>query len=124
MVMFEEQDLEDKEGNTKSPIGDKPYVEVTTQRFDGAPVALPGEVIQIMVRNLERNMDVVIYLDNTQVIKSRTNDQGVLKLEVRAPREFGLHSITIRSANDEKYVIDGTMFLVKHNDDFKRRRRP
>lgn len=120
MMMFQEKNLDEKEGNTRSPTADKPYIEISTKRFEGAPVALPDEVITITVRNLKSGTDVIVYIDDKPVSKARATGEGALKTEVRAPREFGLHSVTIRAANDEKSVIDGTMLLVKHNDDFKR----
>lgn len=124
MVMSDEDDVEDKEGNAKSPSEGKPYIQITTKRFDGGPVALPGEVMTITVANLKRDTDVVIYMDDKLASKGRVSGEGSLRLELRAPREFGLHSITVRSADDEKSVLDGTMFLVKHNDDFKRGKPP
>jgi hypothetical protein len=124
MMMFEEKDLDDKEGNTKSPTTGRPYIQLSTRRFQGAPVALPNEVMAITVTNFKRDSEMVIYIDDKAVAKLRVDRQGYAKAEVRAPRQFGLHSITIRAANDEKRVIDGTNFLVKHEDNFKRGRRP
>ena len=108
----------------KSPTEGKSYIRVTTKRFDGAPVALPGEVIPITVANLKSDTDVVIYLDDQPASRGRASGEGSWTLELRAPREFGLHSITVRTAGDEKAVIDGTMFLVKHYDDFKQEKPP
>ncbi len=124
MTMYEEKEVEEKEGNSKSPSEGKPYIQISTKRFDGAPTASPDEVIAVTVANLRRDSDVVIHIDGKPVSKARVDARGYLRTQVRAPLEFGLHNITIRYATDEKSVIDGVMFLVKHVDDFKRRRPP
>jgi photosystem II stability/assembly factor-like uncharacterized protein len=122
MTMAVDDESEDEEGSTKSPIEGRPYVRITARRFEGSPVAYPGEKLSITVGNLEADADVVVYVDDAPAAKGRAGRDGQLALEVAAPLAFGLHSVTIRRAADEKNVVDGTMFLVKHVDESGRKK--
>ena len=55
------------------------------------------------------------------VSKVRVNEKGDLKFTFRAPLEFGLHRVLVRDAETRK-VIDGVMFIVRHNDERPRKR--
>jgi cytidylate kinase len=43
------------------------------------------------------------------------NQHARLRVEVVAPMTFGLHTISVRDIKTKK-VIDGTMFIIRHND--------
>jgi hypothetical protein len=65
--------------------------------------------------------------DNLPLFRFYDLGAGKYTLEIRAslrraPIGFGLHSITIRYARDEKRVIDGTMFFVRHRDGIEERK--
>jgi photosystem II stability/assembly factor-like uncharacterized protein len=124
MPMFEEVDTVEQDGNKKSPNDGKPYIKLQTPRFSGAPTAAANEMIPITIANLKSNRDVIIYVDDVPSTKGRTDIDGSFKAEVKAPEQEGLHGITIRFADDEKNVIDGTMFLVKHLDEIEKEQKP
>ncbi len=80
-------------------------------------------MMSITILDLEPGTDLVIYVDESSVLKVQADANGSLKAEISAPGEFGLHTITIRYARDEKNVIDGTMFSVRHVDDFEKEKK-
>ena len=120
LVLYEptEKDQQvDVQMREDSPTKGQPYIELNVSK-GGTNSVGPGEPIEILARNLPRNMDIEIAIDDVTVEKTRVNDNGVLQMRVIAPRTFGLHSITIREAQSRR-VIDGAMFLVKTVDERK-----
>jgi hypothetical protein len=55
--------------------------------------------------------------------KIQVDGEGLFRASIRAPMEMGLHRLEVRANGNEQRVLDGSMFLVKHVDDFKRERR-
>jgi hypothetical protein len=121
LMMYQPKEIVEQERNlnTKSPTEGKPYVRVTARNNVIGSVAEPGETILVTSPNLARNTDITIYIDNRPAAKARTNAQGDLGAQVRAPAEFGRHTIVIRYSNDEQNVIDGAMFRVRPRDDME-----
>lgn len=110
----------DKEGQTKSPTSGKPYLRIRTMRFEGAPVASPDEQIQITGSNFASDSSLEILIDGRPADnKVQVDAKGTFKAEVRAPREFGMHRIEVRTIDGkgQAKVLDGSMFLVKHMDE-------
>lgn len=116
--MIASEPQQEREGETKSPVTDKPYLQIVTEHFDGAPTATPGEVIQITGTNFPRDTVLEIVIDRRPVHdKALVDGQGTLRVQIDAPQEIGLHSLEIRLADGQKTVLDGSMFLVKHIDE-------
>jgi photosystem II stability/assembly factor-like uncharacterized protein len=115
IMMYEPKEIKEppRNQNTKSPTEGKPYVRLIIKGY----AAEPGETVLVTSPNLQRNTDIAIYVDNEPAAKVRTDGQGNLRAQVSAPVEFARHSLTIRYARDEKNVVDGTMFSVRHKDD-------
>jgi hypothetical protein len=126
MVMAQTLPDEEKISSTKSPTVDKPYIQLSTKRVDGSPSATPGEIFQVSGRNFPRGAALEIAIDG-QIMheKIQVDNEGLFRTSVRAPMETGLHrlKVSVRVGPDEQRVLDGSMFLVKHVDDFKRERR-
>src|ERR1051326_8455237 len=114
----QEQDKEET-GRTESPIAGKPYIELNVGS-GGGNIVPPQKPFTIKLRNFP-DADVVLAIDNAIVEKGHANQNGELTLRVVAPREIGLHTLTVRDAHTQK-VIDGVMFIVKQEDERKERR--
>ena len=121
----EQEKNQDREpyGRTQSPTATKPYIHLTIPGGSAANTVAPGEPVRISVRNLPRGTTIEILVDGVVALKVSVNQRGELVASVYAPRDFGLHRITIRDAATAA-VIDGTMFIVKHRDDRDQRKRP
>lgn len=66
-------------------------------------------------RGLPPGLAIELAVDDRTVEQVRANQEGAVAAMVSAPREWGLHSITVRDAESRR-VLDGAMFIVKHQD--------
>ena len=123
MAMAEPKEPEERQGSTRSPSADRPHIQLMTKRSDGSPSATPGEVFGVAGRNFPDGSVVVLVLDGKPLPEPRRVGQtGAFQAAVRAPKEHGLHRLEIRLQEQDR-ALDGSMFLVKHVDDFERERR-
>jgi len=121
MVMIPPESEKDIEGQSRSPIADKPYLQIIAKRNYGAPTAAPGEVIQITGTNFPRDANLEITVDGQPSgDKIKVDGQGTFNAQIPAPPEMGLHSVIIYTGAGKKTVLDGSMFLVKQLDEFKK----
>jgi len=51
--------------------------------------------------------------------KIKVDREGVFSAQIPAPLEMGPHSLVIHTSDGKKTALDGSMFLVKHVDEFK-----
>lgn len=124
MVMISSESGQERGGQTKSPLANKPHLQIVTKRFDGGPTVAPGEVIQVVGTNFPRGAVLEIMIDKRPANdKIPVDGQGAISAQMGAPRGMGLHSLVIRLADGQKTVLDGSMFLVKHIDEGKSRKR-
>jgi photosystem II stability/assembly factor-like uncharacterized protein len=115
----QQDDREEPAGNEKSPTAGKPYVQLL-ERSGGSNSVTPGSPITVSGRDFPRNVALEIAIDRQVMEKAYANEKGEWKATLRAPRNEGLHSLTVRDAATGK-VIDGAMFLVRHVDARKER---
>ena len=116
-----QDDREEAIGNETSPTAGKPYIQLL-ETGGGSNSVLPGSPITVSGRDFPRDTQLEITIDRHVVEKAYSSDNREWKVTVRAPREEGLHSLTVRDAATGK-VIDGAMFLVRHLDVRKRDQR-
>lgn len=124
LAMYEPTDNEQNQDKQEprrqdSPTAGKPYIELVLPS-GAANTVDPGAQITMTGRNLPR-VTLEIEVDSVVVSKVRVNEKGDLKFTFRAPLEFGLHRVLVRDAETRK-VIDGVMFIVRHNDERPRKR--
>jgi hypothetical protein len=100
-------------GREESPTVGKPYLEVRTGNALGSNVALPGQTVQIVVRGARGGIEIAI--DGETLGTVAVGDEGQFSASVEAPRQFGIHKITIINQANGK-VIDGAMLLVRPGD--------
>jgi hypothetical protein len=106
----------------KSPISDKPYVELQKEKKDrkerpGFPNSYgPGDKVIVKFRNMATFDTLEILLDGNVVDKIRPDKRSEFEVELAAPFDFGVHRIELRDTRSDR-VIDGTMFAVGHLDD-------
>ena len=115
-----EQDKEET-GRKESPTAGKPYIELQLGS-GGANFVGALKPFVIALRNFPADTPLEIAIDDKIVEKSRANETGEAVIRVVAPREAGLHSVTVRDAQTQK-VIDGAMFIVRHEDERREGRR-
>ena len=102
-------------GRAESPIAGKPYVEVITGHVTGANSAIPGQTIQIAGRSHRAGSTVEIAIDGKVIEKAAVAADGRFSATVEAPRQFGMHNITIIDQESAK-PVDGAMLLVRPED--------
>lgn len=120
VTMFKPEVARDIEGQTKSPTAGKPYLRISTKRFEGVPVASPDDQVQLTGSDFASGSGLEILVDGRPTdYKVQIDAKGTFRAEVRAPRKFGLHSIEVRgiSGKGQGNVIDGSLFLVKPMDE-------
>jgi photosystem II stability/assembly factor-like uncharacterized protein len=115
-----EQDKEET-GRKESPTAGKPYIELQLGS-GGANTVGALKPFVIALHNFRAETALEIAIDDKVVEKGRANEKGEAVVRLVAPREAGLHSVTVRDAQTQK-VIDGAMFIVKHEDE-RRERNP
>jgi len=126
LSMYESNEREknqDKEpsGRQASPAADRPYLQLTFPGGSAANTVAPGALLRISARNFPRGTSLEIALDSITVERMMAGDKGEFAVSIRAPRDFGLHSATVRDPATGK-VIDGTNFIVKAEDTRRRSR--
>ena len=97
-------------GRERSPTADKPYLEVLT-----GPVSSPSHTIRLSGRGFEVGTTIKIAVDGNNVEQLVVRPGGKFLVAVQAPRQIGLHSITIIDSASGR-VIDGTMVAVRPED--------
>jgi len=120
LAMYEPSEREknqDREisGNRVSPIANRPYLHLRVPGGSAANTAPPGGLIVITGRNFPRGTQIEIALDDSAVTRASVGDRGDFTASIRAPRGFGLHTVTARDPATKK-VIDGALFIVKSQD--------
>ncbi|GAC1395238.1 MAG: hypothetical protein NVSMB68_12310 [Thermoanaerobaculia bacterium] len=113
---------QDKEpiGSKESPTAGKPYLQLDIARSGSNRVA-PLQPITISGRSFPANTSLEIAVDGGPVEKVQVSENGTFTVRIIAPRDFGVHAVTVRDAQTQK-VIDGAMFLVVHEDNRKNER--
>jgi photosystem II stability/assembly factor-like uncharacterized protein len=96
-------------GQEETPTERKPYLEV----LSGAVV--PGGTIQLAGRGLPAGSNVEIAIDGHIVERVTADREGKFSSAVQAPREFGVHSLTLIDSASRK-VLDGAMVSVRPED--------
>ena len=125
LSMYEPTQLEreqdkDPKGRQESEVAGKPYISL--QLGSGAAnTVVARKPFTIALRNFAANASIEIAIDGYAVEKRRVNEKGEAIIRVVAPREPGLHSVTVRDAQTQR-VIDGAMFIVRHEDARRERR--
>jgi photosystem II stability/assembly factor-like uncharacterized protein len=107
-------------GRKQSPIAGRPYITLTLPGGSANTVA-PDAPIRVSARNFPRGTSVEIVVDSVRVERVTVGERGEFRVVVRAPREFGLHNLTVRDAVTGK-VIDGANFIVKAEDTRRERK--
>lgn len=102
-------------GQKASPTADRPYLRLTIPAGTAANTVAPEALIRISARNFPRGATVEIAIDQMTVERVKVSDRGEIAVSVRAPREFGLHTVMARNAATGE-VIDGANFIVKAED--------
>ena len=120
LSMYEPSELErnpDKQpvGQKASPTAGKPYLTLTLPGGSASNAVGPEVPIKISARKFPRGALIEIALDQKTVERLKVGDAGDFAVTIRAPAEFGLHTITARDAAMGS-VIDGTNFIVKSED--------
>jgi photosystem II stability/assembly factor-like uncharacterized protein len=120
LSMYEPSDLERNPakqpvGQKASPTAGKPYLTLTNLGGSASNAVGPEVPIKISARKFPRGALIEIALDQKTVERLKVGDAGEFAVTIRAPAEFGLHTITARDAATGS-VIDGTNFIVKSED--------
>jgi photosystem II stability/assembly factor-like uncharacterized protein len=100
-------------GREVSPIAGKPYLEVIAGT--GANAVAPGQTVQLAGRGHGAGSTVEIAIDGKIVEKVAVGQDGRFSATVEAPRQFGIHNITVIDQANAK-VVDGSMLLVRPED--------
>lgn len=110
-----QKNKEEPRGREESPTRGKPYVQIMTGgRSEAGNTLAPRQEIKLGGRDFKPGTAVEIAIDGRTVSKTTIGSDGVFSASVPAPQELGLHSITVRDADNK--VIDGVMFLVRNED--------
>ena len=102
-------------GRQTSPTAGRPYLRLILPGGSAANAVLPGALLTITGRNFQRGAPLEIEFDDIAVATVRGGEKGEFSVGIKAPRDFGLHSVTVRQVTAQK-VIDGAMFIVTHED--------
>jgi hypothetical protein len=126
LSMYEPSELErnpDKQvsGQKASPTAGKPYLSLTMAEGSAGNTIAPEAPIRISARDFPRGELLEIALDHKVAERVKVGDNGKFVVTIRAPQEFGLHTVTARDAASGK-VIDGANFIVKPEDESPTRR--
>lgn len=114
---------QEQSGRQTSPTADRPYLVLRFPNGSAANTAAPGTIIEVSGRNFPRGLPLEIAVDDSTVQRVVVGERGDFRANVRAPSEFGLHSVTVRDAATRR-VIDGAMFIVKPQDTRRDERAP
>jgi photosystem II stability/assembly factor-like uncharacterized protein len=105
-------------GSRQSPTAGKPKISI-----DGAGEAnrvIAGAPMTVMARALPPGLPVTVQIDGQIVASAKAADNGSLRAILKAPAQFGLHSITLVAV--DRKGITGMNFLVVHSDEQEPRR--
>jgi hypothetical protein len=102
-------------GRSESLTASRPYLEVITGDLIGSNVVAPEHTIQLGGRGHHPGSTVEIAIDGKTVQEVVVGQRGRFSVTVEAPRQFGIHKITIIDQSSAK-VIDGAMVLVRPED--------
>ena len=75
----------------------------------------PEDPLTVVGERMPRGTVLEIVLDGRPMQKVEADRSGFLKTLIKAPKEFGLHTLVVRDANSER-PIDGTMFVIRPRD--------
>jgi hypothetical protein len=98
-------------GREESPTANRPYLEVLT-----GPLSNVGRAIELAGRGFEAGRILDIALDGQTTERVTVNQAGKFTAVVRAPMQFGLHSVTIVDTPGKK-VVDGTFVVITPSDE-------
>ncbi len=104
----------EREDRSRSPTTGKPYAILTVPGGSSDRVE-PGQRITVQVSALGPRTAVNILLDGKVVSRAEADRIGAVRADIIAPLTFGLHTIRVNDITT-KATIDGTMFIVRHND--------
>jgi hypothetical protein len=105
------QDVGEVIGNEKSPSTGKPYLQLT----EGRTVVGPDESISFKGRDFKAGSAIEIFLDGYLAQGLTVSDNGTFIVTMLAPREFGLHRVTVLDQST-RVNIDGANFVVGPRD--------
>jgi hypothetical protein len=98
----------------RSPTASKPYISLAAAN-KGMDDIQPEDQLILTGERMPRNAVPEIVLDGRPMAKPDRGRSGVLKTAIKAPKEFGLHTLIVRDANT-KQTLDGTVFVVRPRD--------
>jgi len=110
----QEEAREEEHKQRKSPTEGKPYVQLAVGQ-NGRRSVPPGAPLRLTGKNFPPGTTIQVQIDARNVATVRVPGKGEMVLEIPAPREFGLHSISFLKG-PKGQILDGTMFLVGHED--------
>jgi hypothetical protein len=97
-----------------SPTVGKPHVRLISGGLGAANRVSPGQAMRIIGSGFKPGARVEIALDGRPVeTEASVGPKGEFSATIAAPREFGLHRLTVRQGGN----TDGIMFLVSHVDE-------
>jgi photosystem II stability/assembly factor-like uncharacterized protein len=102
-------------GRKTSPTAGKPYLTLTFPGGSATNAVAPEGPIRISARNFPLGALIEIAIDRKAAERVKVGDAGAFAVTIRAPQEFGLHTLTARDAATGT-VIDGANFIVKAED--------
>lgn len=108
-------------GRQGSPTAGKPYLTLTFPGGSTSNGVGPEGPIRIAARNFQRGALLDIALDQKAVERVKVGEDGAFAVTIKAPQEFGLHTLTARDATKGN-VIDGANFIVSVQDKSATRR--
>ena len=119
LAMYEPSELERNPGRLvglqTSPTAGKPYLTLTFPGGSAANAVAPEGPIRISARSFPPGALIQIAIDHKPAERVKVGDRGEFAVTIRAPQEFGLHTVTARDAATGT-VIDGANFIVNAED--------
>ena len=103
----------DEVGTAKSPTLGQPRVSIEGDGAGGRVVA--GAPIIVTATALPPGLPVLVQIDDSVVARGVAANNGALRLSVKAPMQFGLHTLTVVTTDGKG--ITGLNFLVVHGDE-------
>jgi hypothetical protein len=97
----------------RSPTLSKPYISLSASK--GTDDIAPDDPLTVTGQRMPGNAVPEIVLDGHPVARAERDRSGSLKTTIKAPKQFGPHTLIVRDANT-KATIDGSMFVVRPRD--------